>query len=266
MSEEKQLPKENDNHLARRNFLKSAGFTIGGIAVGGGIVGALMNNKEEEKTKQSDQPKAHSEPTPNFNQALMYFTPEQFKVIEAASEVIFPKTDIGPGAKELLVAYFIDHQLAGNWGSSAKEYMTGPFYPTKAVPEQGYQYHLTRCEIFDLGIELMNKEASKRYNTADKKNIRYHELTEDQQATILKDMEENKLTLSSSIPAGMFFSLLRQVTIEGAYADPMYGGNKDMAGWSMKNFPGHQMNLKEAIMKDELVRMAPKSLNSQHNH
>ena len=42
----------------------------------------------------------------------------------------------------------------------------------------------------------------------------------------------------------------------------MYGGNKDMAGWKMKKFPGHQMSYKDIIQKDSLVKMDPKSLSS----
>ena len=61
----------------------------------------------------------------------MYFTPEQYRTTEAAAERIFPKDKNGPGAKELLVAYYIDHQLAGGWGMGAKEYISGPFYPRR---------------------------------------------------------------------------------------------------------------------------------------
>ena len=46
----------------------------------------------------------------------------------------------------------------------------------------------------------------------------------------------------------------------------MYGGNKDMAGWKMKNFPGHQMNYMNVLEKDEFVKIDPMSLNSQHQH
>ena len=32
----------------------------------------------------------------------MYFTPDQYRITEAAAERIFPKDENGPGAKELL--------------------------------------------------------------------------------------------------------------------------------------------------------------------
>ena len=58
---------------------------------------------------------------------------------------------MGPGAIGLDVPYFIDHQLAGNYGSNSKEYMQGPF--DVGAPTQGYQSRLTRAEIFRQGIQ-----------------------------------------------------------------------------------------------------------------
>ncbi|UZM99677.1 gluconate 2-dehydrogenase subunit 3 family protein [Lysinibacillus sp. MHQ-1] len=65
--------------------------------------------------------------------------------------VFFPEDDLGPGAIGLDVPYFIDHQLAGNYGSNSKEYMQGPF--DVGTPTQGYQSRLTRAEIFRQGIQ-----------------------------------------------------------------------------------------------------------------
>ena len=35
-----------------------------------------------------------------------------------------------------------------------------------------------------------------------------------------------------------FFSVLLQNTMEGYFADPMYGGNRNNAVWKMIGFPG----------------------------
>lgn len=60
-----------------------------------------------------------------------------FNILSNATERIFPEDDLGPGAKGLDVPYFIDHQLAGQYGSNSKEYMHGPFAegPTQGVPK-----------------------------------------------------------------------------------------------------------------------------------
>ena len=40
------------------------------------------------------------------------------------------------------------------------------------------------------------------------------------------------------VPSAVFFETLLANTIEGYFADPVYGGNRDMAGWRMIGFPG----------------------------
>ncbi|MDQ0221298.1 gluconate 2-dehydrogenase subunit 3 family protein [Peribacillus cavernae] len=249
----------NQNEKAgnsRRTFLRNSGLTVGGLVLGG-AVGSLFNVKSDSNAESADHKNMVSSSNPN--QALMYFTPDQFKTVEALSETIFPKTESGPGAKELGVVYYIDHQLAGSWGLNTREYMTGPFYPAKAVPEQGYQTHLKRQQVFDIGIESINAYSTKKFKK------KFQELEkEDDKIAILKDFEEDKVKLNSSLSSSFFFSILRSATIEGVYADPMYGGNKDMGGWKMKNFPGHQASFTNVLGKDKFVAMKPQSLNAQH--
>ncbi|MBD8026141.1 gluconate 2-dehydrogenase subunit 3 family protein [Ureibacillus sp. Re31] len=250
--------KENftEKRSTRRNFLKNSGLTIGGLVLGGAVT-SLVTKKDETITTTADP--SHSHSTANYNQALMFFTPEQYSTIEAATEQIFPETEIGPGAKSLLVAYFIDHQLAGAWGLNSKEYTQGPFSP-EASPLFGYQTHLNRQQIFTLGINLLNDEAKKRFDNT------FYSITAEQQVEILKAVEADEVTMKAAIKPSFFFKLLRGATLEGAYSDPLYGGNKDMAGWKMKNFPGHQMSFKNIIEKEEFVAIEPQGLNAQHNH
>jgi gluconate 2-dehydrogenase gamma chain len=40
------------------------------------------------------------------------------------------------------------------------------------------------------------------------------------------------------VPSEIFFQMLLQMTVEGYFADPVYGGNKDMLAWKMVGFPG----------------------------
>jgi gluconate 2-dehydrogenase gamma chain len=259
---EKKLNGIEDN--TRRTFMKNSGLTLGGLIVGG-AVGSLLGKKPMTRTEQASAPMMH-EMASNPNQALMYFNREQLQTIEAATEQIFPKTDIGPGAKDLLVAYYVDHQLAGEFGLNTKEYMSGPFYPNEAVPEQGYQTFLNRQQIFDLGVVALNNEAARRFKTKEQPNIKFSQLKEEQQIEILKDFEADKVNMKGAVSSSFFFALLRKVTLEGVYADPLYGGNKDMGGWKMKNFPGHQGSYINTLGKDKFVKIAPKSLNSQHQH
>lgn len=237
--------------VSRRNFLKNTGMVLGGLVVGG-VAGSLLRKPEAPP----QQPGATPAPAADYNQALMYFSPEQFKVVEAACERIFPEDENGPGAKALGAAYFIDHQLAGDWGFNSRDYMQGPFFPGEAT--QGYQGRLKRREIFDIGIQELNNYS----NSTQKK--RYYELTPEQQDAVLKAFETNEVKLTT-ISAGAFFTMLRASTLEGVYSDPLYGGNKNMDGWKMKNYPGNQMAYTQLIDKDEFVKMAPLSLRD-HQH
>ncbi|WP_067725785.1 gluconate 2-dehydrogenase subunit 3 family protein [Oceanobacillus damuensis] len=251
-NDEKQL-KTTDS--SRRKFLKNSGMAVGGIAVGGALGGLLGMNGTSEPAEPASTSPANSH-TENHNVALMYFTPEQFSITDAATERIFPEDDNGPGAKELLVAYYIDHQLAGGWGTGATEYTSGPFFPGE--PTQGYQGRLNRQQIFTIGLKGIQDYSQKTYQ----KN--FPELTEEEQDAVLTEFDEGNVQLSGTT-SSHFFSELRTATLEGAYADPLYGGNARMAGWEMKDFPGHQMSYLD-IIEEEFTEIKPKALNSQHNH
>ncbi|KGR74672.1 gluconate 2-dehydrogenase subunit 3 family protein [Ureibacillus sinduriensis] len=257
MSEKEQNLTEKKS--TRRNFLKNSGLTLGGLVLGGAVTSLVVKN-DETITTSAPADSEHGHEATNYNKALMFFTPEQYSTIAAATEQIFPKTEVGPGAEELLVPYFIDHQLAGSYGLMSKEYTKGPFYPKEATPLFGHQTHLTRQDIFVLGINLLNSEATKRFEK------KFYELEAEQQIEILTAVEADEVELNAATTPSYFFKLLRSATLEGVYADPLYGGNKDMGGWKMKKFPGHQMSYANMVEKEEFVDIKPQSLNAQHNH
>jgi gluconate 2-dehydrogenase gamma chain len=58
----------------------------------------------------------------------------------------------------------------------------------------------------------------------------------------------------------------RKHTMEGMFADPIYGGNKDFAGWRLVNFPGIQavftpadMESKQAFTRAPLIGLQTKA-------
>ncbi|GAA4716375.1 gluconate 2-dehydrogenase subunit 3 family protein [Brevibacillus fulvus] len=238
---------------SRRSFLKNSGIAIGGLIVGGVVGGALGGG---QKTTQKEEVEKVVEKTVDYNQALMYFNQEQFQITEAAAERIYPKDDLGPGAKDLGVAYYIDHQLASPWGMNAKEYMQGPFFPD-APANLGMQSPLRRHEIFSIGLKGLADYCQQKYSK------KFQELSEEEQDAVLKVFEEGKEFKLVGTTTSAFFKLLRSATIEGVYSDPMYGGNKDMQGWKMRNYPGNQMGYAKDIEKEGLVKYEPKSL---HDH
>ncbi|PZX03976.1 gluconate 2-dehydrogenase gamma chain [Psychrobacillus insolitus] len=242
-----------DKRSSRRTFIKNSGLTVGGVVLGGAL-GSLLG---KDSSTQTQETAVHSEATAsNANIALMYFTPDQYRITEAASERIFPKDENGPGAKELLVAYYIDHQLSGAWGMGSKEYSSGPFFPGEAT--QGYQGRQNRQQIFEIGLKGIEDQSLKTYEKS------FIDLSEEEQDAILSEFADGNVKLKG-ISSAHFFGVLRTATIEGAYADPLYGGNANMEGWKMKNFPGHQMSFVNIIEK-EFTKIEPMALNSQHKH
>jgi gluconate 2-dehydrogenase gamma chain len=93
---------------------------------------------------------------------------------------------------------------------------------------------------------------------------KFEELAPEEQDAVLTAFEKDEVNLTTISPSG-FFNLLRSSTLEGVYADPLYGGNKNMAGWKMKNFPGNQMSYANIIDK-EFQKIPPVSLREHLTH
>ena len=261
------MPDKTNEHeeqtIGRRNFLKKTGLVVGG-AIGGGIVGNLIGNPfqtTEVKTEVKEVEKVVEktvEKVVDYNQALQYFTLEQFLLVEAAMERIFPTDESGPGAKELGAAYFIDHQLAGSYGVNGKNYTSGPFFNGEAT--QGRQSHLYRQEIYNIGIRGIEDWCQKKYNK------KFVDLSEADQDAVLTALQKGEVdTLVGYAPAA-FFSLLRTNTLEGVYADPVYGGNRDMGGWKLKKYPGAQMSYTQYIDQEQIPDLKPVSLKDHMKH
>jgi gluconate 2-dehydrogenase gamma chain len=146
---------------------------------------------------------------------LRFFTESEALIVAAAVTRIFPSDDSGPGAREAGVAIYIDRQLAGPWGRDRYRYTHGPF-DENASEHLGYQGKATPREI---------------YRTALKDLPGFDALSPEKQDAALRQIESS-----------LFFSLLRQNTIEGMFCDPIHGGNADMVGWQLIGFPGPRMS------------------------
>jgi len=241
------------NNNSRRKFLVNSGYVIGTLAVGGALstmFGCTNNNGGNAQEPAATPGGGKETEIPNYNRALMYFTQAQFRIVDSATERIYPEDDNGPGAKKLGVAFFIDHQLAGDWGFNGRDYMSPPFYSGEKV--QGYQGRLKRKEIFDIGIQELENYSMTKYSKG------FAELEGAQQDEVLKVFENEEANLPT-ISESFFFRMLRAATLEGVYSDPLYGGNANMEGWRMRSYPGSQMSYLNIIDK-EFTKIEPTSL------
>lgn len=166
---------------------------------------------------------------------LRFLSQAEALIVAAATSRIFPSDEAGPGAREAGVAIYIDRQLAGPWGRDRNRYTQGPF-EENAPTEFGYQGSATPQQIYRQGLKQL-------------KGLDRLKLAEQDQK--LKQIETT-----------LFFSLLKQNTIEGMFCDPMHGGNIDMLGWQMIGFPGPRMSNFDDVDKHfgEAFRPKPASL------
>jgi gluconate 2-dehydrogenase gamma chain len=175
-----------------------------------------------------------SAPTPIASQTFSYFTSLEIAFIESAVARLIPADELGPGAKEAGVTFFIDHQIAGSFGRAETWYMQGPW--KEGTPEQGYQLKLTPAQLYRVGIKGTDDYCGRTFN---KKT--FAELSADDQDKTLHGLEKGEIELAGA-PAKEFFAMLWQNTNEGFFADPLYGGNRDFAGWKLIGFPGPRYN------------------------
>jgi gluconate 2-dehydrogenase gamma chain len=166
---------------------------------------------------------------------LRFFTEQEAAVIMAACERIFPADESGPGAMRANVVIYIDRQLAGPYGTDKYRYTQPPF--VESIPEHGYQGKESPQEIYRAGIPTLGTDF----------------------ASIAGASQDERLAAQEKT---LFFTLLRQHTIEGMFCDPMHGGNAGLIGWQLIGYPGPQMSFVGQIDQFNGVayRAAPQSL------
>src|SRR5262249_14976495 len=172
------------------------------------------------------------------DEPLLTLTATEHAFIVAAADTLIPADELSPSGSACGVAVFIDRQLAGAYGMGARLYRQGPF--PKAKPELGYQLSLNPKEFFRAGIEAANAWSRKTYGKD------FDRLSEKDREAALKAMEEGKAEFGG-FSSRMFFDALLQITMEGFFSDPIYGGNRDMAGWKMVGYPGLPATYREEV-------------------
>jgi gluconate 2-dehydrogenase gamma chain len=215
--------------LPRRDFLKAAGAAgVAGAATATGMAAC----SPQTETAQAATPAAEPEIWLTLNATEAAF-------IKAAVDTLIPADEYTPSGTDVGLATFIDRQLAGGFGNGARLYRSGPFLPGK--PELGYQLALSPREFFRAGIAEANAWTTKTYGKE------FDRLTPEQREEAMKALESGKADFGGGFTSAFFFDNLLQLTIEGFFADPIYGGNKDKVAWKMIGFPGLPASYREEI-------------------
>ena len=205
--------------LARRNFLLGAG-----TAVAAGLAQATPADAQQPKPAPAAAKPAAIEP-----EGHLTLTAPEAAFFSAAADTFIPADELTPSGTDCGVVTFIDRQLAGAWGGGAKMYRQGPF--AKGTPTQGYQLPLTPREFFAAGIVATNAWSRKTYGKD------FDRLAPKEREAALKELEAGKAALGD-FNGKQFFEALLTITMEGFFADPIYGGNRNKAGWRMVGYPG----------------------------
>ena len=207
-----------ENHVPRRSFLKGAGAA--GAAAATVLAGGLTACSEEKAVAAAPPPA----PEPRLT-----LTQTEADFLSAAYDAIIPADALSPSGTDCGCVTYIDRQLAGAWGNGARMYRNGPFFQGK--PEYGYQLPLTPREFFTAGITAANAWSTKTYGKT------FDRLSPTDRAAALTAMEQGKAEFAS-FDSKLFFETVLQSAMEGFFADPMYGGNKNKVSWKMVGYPG----------------------------
>jgi len=221
--------------INRRRFLGLLGITGGaGLlphAAEAQVV-APLPPKAPAFPGPTDQEQANEKAALTGQQAYTFLDIPERYFVEAAVARLIPADALGPGALEAGVAYFIDQQLTGAYGFGATWYMRGPW--GIGIPEQGYQLPLLPRDLMKVGIAATNAFCQASYGQD------FAELGTAQQDAVLTFLDQSQIDGPAVPPTTLkaFFELLYSLTIEGFFADPAYGGNRDKIGWKLVGFPG----------------------------
>jgi gluconate 2-dehydrogenase gamma chain len=219
----------------RRKFLSSVALTLIAGSAGPALARSFSGNLPWEDG-------AANPPVQVRPGGWMFLTPDEVTTMEAVVDRLVPADELSIGGKEAGCVVYLDRQLAGSYGISSRLYTAGPFLP--GLPTQGYQADATPAQRYRSGLAALN--AWTRDNKGGK---RFADLSPDDQDAVLKDMEAGKVALANKIDSKAFFNLMLSNTMEGFFADPIYGGNKDMASWKMLGFPGARYDYRDHVSK-----------------
>ena len=208
----------------RRELLK-------GVVVGGGAAAASVTSAiAAPEVAQAPQPAAPASAVAPEAAAYTFLNLDEAAFVEALVDHMVPADEISPKGTDLGVNVYIDRALAGAWGKGERLYLQGPW--NIGTPSQGYQLPLTPAQLYRAGIAATNAHCLKAYGKS------FDRIEAAQRQEVLVGLSTGKIAFDNGPPVRVFWTTLYQTVIEGMYSDPIYGGNRNKAGWAIIGFPG----------------------------
>ena len=182
----------------------------------------------------------------------MFLTDKEMAQVTAIFDRLIPADDLSISASQAGCVTFIDHQLGSPYGAGDWRYVEGP--EQTGIPSQGDQSLRSPAQLYREGLARLEEHCQRQFVTS------FEALTADQQDALLEQMESGKVDLTS-VPSDVFFKQLLVNAQEGFFADPVYGGNKDMVGWKMIGFPGARYDYRDFVnQKNQKLDIIPVSI------
>ena len=169
---------------------------------------------------------------------LAFFTGAEAAIAEAVMARIFPSDENIPGAPEAGTVFYLDRALAG-----AELHLQG---------------------AYRAGLQRLDRIRRSRYGDG------FADCGKVGQDALLGAMADGTLSAFGNAPTALeFFEMLRAHTIEGLFADPVHGGNRNFVGWKLLGYQGPQpsysheeQQLDAVIVRDRIFSAADYPLSS----
>ena len=191
-------------------------------------------------------------PVPVDPRVRAYLTDREMAQVKAIFDRLIPADELGMSASDAGCVVFLDHQLGGPYGKASWKYLAGPVQAGTAA--QGDQSVLTPAQFYRKGLAELDAHCRLAFTKP------FEALTAAQQDALLEKMEAGQVALATVKSDQLFKQLLANVQ-EGYFADPIYGGNKDMVGWNMIGFPGARYDYRDYVqLKGEKLNIIPISI------
>jgi gluconate 2-dehydrogenase gamma chain len=202
---------------ARRAFL--IGAAAGAGAVAGVGFDAFAQTPEQHKATDAPATDAQGATHVHSGGHGAFLNDEDSATVAAFAERIMPGAPGKPGAADAGVLNYIDLALAGAYADQQDSYRRG--------------------------LAALNNYCQATYNAS------FVKLDAAKQDAVITALEEGKATGFTWPSAQTFFNTMRTHTMEGMFADPIYGGNKEFVGWILVGFPGAQPLFSPADMQSK---------------
>jgi gluconate 2-dehydrogenase gamma chain len=210
----------------RRAFL--VGSAAGAAASVTLVPQAFAQDQAHDAAKVAAADAATSDVTAAAYRHGAFFNNDDAKTIAAFAERLMPGAPDKPGATDAGVLNYIDISLSGAYSDQQ--------------------------DFYRRGIAQLDAHCTAAYGKP------FRQLTAQQQDDCIGALAQDKAPEFVWPPARAFFATLRTHTMEGMFSDPVYGGNKDFAGWRLVGFPGAQpiytpadLSSKEAFAREPVT-------------